>query len=176
MTDTPNNITKLVSCLVGPAQALENAFQQLLTQRTLDNATGVNLDVIGKIVGQKRGGLDDDTYRRYCRARIAAHRSRGVPESLIRVATLVLGVSTPGTLRFQYLGNATIVLEVRDVIVDSAVAKALQDLLTAATSAGVRLIIMYSGVPLANTARLDTPGTLDSNSLARAIDYRSTTP
>ena len=46
---------------------------------------GVQLDVIGRIVGQARLGADDPTYRLYLKGRIAALRSNGVPEAVYRV-------------------------------------------------------------------------------------------
>src|SRR5262249_42034837 len=54
--DKPN-IAALLSALVAPAQDVEDAFQDLLTKRGIETGEGVQLDVVGKIVGQKRNGL-----------------------------------------------------------------------------------------------------------------------
>src|SRR5690349_3946784 len=85
-----NNTEKLLAILATPFQSLENTLQDLLTKRSIDTAEGAQLDVIGKLVGQPRNGLDDDTYRRYCRARIATNRSNGTNENLITITDLIV--------------------------------------------------------------------------------------
>lgn len=174
MSDTPNNITLLLTALCGPVQDVENALAQLYAQRALDVAVGAQLDVLGKIVGQDRNGLSDDDYRRYIRARIAAHRSGGVPEDVLRVASLILNVATSGVLIVRDVEDATYILEVRDHAVDAATATALRDLTVAATSAGVRVVVVYSALALAQTFQLDVGPGLDVGHLARGVDYQST--
>jgi len=165
-----NNIEKLIAVFMEPVQDVENAIAQLLIQRTLDTAEGVQLDVIGAVVDQPRNGLSDDDFRRYCRARIAVHRSNGVVEDLIRIAALIINDLTSGHIVIRSISNATFVLEVRDHAVDVAGATALQDMLTKATSGGVRIIIVYSEVLLSQTFRLDAGPGLDQGHLARGID------
>lgn len=174
MADAPNNITLLITALCGAVQDVENALAQLYSQRALDVAIGTQLDVLGKIVGQARDGLSDDDYRRYIRARIAANRSGGVPEDVLRVASLVLDVATSGVLFIRDVEDATFVLEVRDHAVDAATAAALRDLVVAATSAGVRIVVVYAARPLAQTFRFDAGPGWDLGHLARAVDYQST--
>lgn len=53
--------------------------------RLLDNAFGVQLDGLGDIVGQKRGGKVDDVYRQFIRARILANRSNGEGDEIYAV-------------------------------------------------------------------------------------------
>src|ERR1700744_3954810 len=101
------NVELLIQALVGPAQDVENMLQQLLLDRTIDNAVGVQLDQIGDIVGQLRLGLDDDTYRQYLRARVAANRSEGHFEDLISVASLILN-NTSYTVVTSNEGTATV--------------------------------------------------------------------
>lgn len=176
MADTPNNISKLLNALMASVQDVENALQQLLTQRTIDTATGVQLDVVGRIVGQTRDGLADADYRRYIRARIAAHRSNGVPEDLIRVAALVLGLAkgTKGVVLVRAIEDASFILEIHDQAVDVTTATALQELLLSATSAGVRLVLLYSAHALASTFRFDSGPGFDVGHLARCIDATGT--
>ena len=45
---------------------------RLLDERTLDNATGIHLNHWGERVGEKRGSLQDQDYRRFIQARIQA--------------------------------------------------------------------------------------------------------
>jgi len=72
-------------------QDLEDAYQTLLTLLDIDNSSGVQLDLVGRIVGQQRLGSDDATYRLYLRARIAANNSSGDPDSIYAVFTALLG-------------------------------------------------------------------------------------
>lgn len=77
-------------------QALEDALQDVYTQRWLDNATGAQLDVLGKIVGQYNPDLDDDGYRILIRARIAVNRSNGKADEIMDIL-LLMGQSFPET-------------------------------------------------------------------------------
>lgn len=129
-----------ISAFMSESQALENAMQDLLTQRTLDNAVGAQLDVIGKIVGQARGGLSDTDYRRYCRARIAANRSNGVPEDLIKVAEAAIA-DVAAKIILNNSGVASLIVRVASAAADDATANAIFDLLEIAVSAGVRFVL-----------------------------------
>lgn len=133
----------LLSGLVGPTQAIEDALYQLLTERGVDTAIGVQLDALGYIVGQLRGGLSDDDYRRYLRARIATNRSRGLMSDIIRVSELVLNdTDAEIILRPEY--PAGIVVEVQSIGITSDIADILISFLRDVVSAGVRLILEYS--------------------------------
>ena len=111
MSDEPNNITKLLTALVTPHQPLEDAWQQLRLLRSVDTAVGVQLDMIGEIVGQERGGMVDDDYRRFVRARIAANISDGRVFDLIKVATLVVN-DDDTTIQLDLQGNAAVVVRI----------------------------------------------------------------
>jgi len=134
-----NNIVKLLRSLVGPAQDVENAFQQLLTGRFVDTAIGEQLDIIGKIVGQPRNGQDDDTYRRFIRAEIRANRSDGVFEDLIAVAELVVGDAAT-TIVTRNEGTATARVLVDGGSITPTVAAALVAFMVRAKAAGVRIV------------------------------------
>lgn len=140
--DSLNNVGRLVASLCGPVQDLWDTMMQVLLQRSLDNAVGAQLDVIGKLVKRARGGLDDETYRRYCRATIAAHRSRGTVDELVNIAELVVFDSSLlvdvdperfGTVRVQLL----------DIPVTDQLADVVFLFLRQAASAGVRVILQY---------------------------------
>lgn len=165
------NYEKLVAVYAGPANDLEKALQDCLTLRDIFNATGIWLDRIGKIVGRDRNGLLDDTYRRYLFAQIAVNRSTGRREELINIARLVL--NTPigsGSIRIRTESNASFILEVQDIAVNDTVAGVLHDMLSQAVAAGVRIVFVWSAVPLAQTFRLDAGPGLDQGHLARGID------
>lgn len=148
------NVTALLSSLVGPCQALETALQDMLTKRGVDTAVGAQLDIVGKLVGQSRNGLDDETFRRYIRARISAHRSSGVVEDLIRITTLVLN-DLGATLIVDQQGVAAVVVRIEDTTVDATVADAIISFLRIAGAAGVRVILESSTVVPAEAFAFD---------------------
>lgn len=85
----------ILTALAVQVQALEDAYWQLLSDRTIDNAVGVQLDVLGAIVGEKRGGRPDPDYRLRIRARIRANLSNGTNEDIYAVFRALLA-TTPG--------------------------------------------------------------------------------
>ena len=142
-----NSTEALLSILLSPAQRLENADIDLLTKRFVDTAEGYQLDVLGRIVGQKRGGLVDDVFRRYIRARIAANNSNGKREELINIANLVLNDASVVTV--HEVRNATV-----NVLVDlpqtAAVEAVLVYFLTIAVGIGIRIRVETNASPAAN--------------------------
>ncbi len=126
-------------------QAVEDALFDLLTLRQIDTATDATLTRIGDIVGQPRDGItDDDVYRRLVRARIAANKSRGTPDDILRVARAVFP-EPEITFDLQLLGTAAYVLVVMGPVTDE-LADILISLLKDATSAGVGSQLISSTV------------------------------
>jgi len=132
-------IVNLVKALCAPATSLEDALWQLLTERAVDTAIGTQLDQLGFIVGQERGGLSDVDYRRFIRARIAANRSQGVTEDLIRVANLVLN-NDAATVEVE-TQNGTVVVRLRSVTTDDSLAAIMLSFLQDSKSGGIRVIL-----------------------------------
>lgn len=82
--DLPN--LDAVAALLGRQfQDLEDALQGILTITSIEDSSGVQLDVIGKILGQTRGSLSDSVYRAYLRARILVNKSDGTSGDLYDV-------------------------------------------------------------------------------------------
>lgn len=142
ITSDESNIIKLLAALVQPAQLLEYAFHQLLTERTIDTAEGAQLTAIGDIVGQNRDGRSDEDFRRYCRARIKAHRSNGTIEEILAVTRLVLN-DDDATLLLDNQGYAAYVIKFPDDVMDPVVMNIIESFLHLASSAGIRPIIEY---------------------------------
>jgi Protein of unknown function (DUF2612) len=165
-----NKFQTLMSILLAPFQDVENALIQLLNQRGVDTAVGAQLDVLGRVVGQLRGGLDDDTYRRYIRARVAANRSDGKREDVVRVCQLVLVDLTAAEIKVHREGTATLVVFIDGVAITGEIATALITFLEAAVSNGVRIILRYSISPPASVFRLDSGPGLDVGHLAGDLE------
>ena len=67
-------------------QDLKASDLQLLNERYLDTAIGIQLDGIGKIVGLKRSnGLSDDSYRLLIRAKIIKNKTAMTVDDTLRL-------------------------------------------------------------------------------------------
>lgn len=69
---------------IDQVQEIEDVLFQLLNERSLTDAEGVQLDLIGEILGLARqGGWTDDEYRILLGVRIGINLSNGEPERMI---------------------------------------------------------------------------------------------
>jgi hypothetical protein len=85
-------LRRLVTVEATQSQEIEDAFQELLTDRLLANAEGVQLDIYGKLVGNiatSRGALTDDEYRRIILVGIQVNRSDGGAEQAIQIVAQI---------------------------------------------------------------------------------------
>ena len=133
------------------ASALFTGYVDVLAWNTGEDplARGIGddlLDKIGKIVGQPRNGMIDAEYLILITARIAANRSDGRRETLIRLAKLLV----PGATIYvkDYPPCSVLVFPQAPITIDPYVAA---QFMTIAKSAGVLLMFEWSGAPLANT-------------------------
>jgi hypothetical protein len=78
-------------------QNLEDVSWQVFVERWPYTAEGVQLDVLGRLVGQGRGGRLDDLYRLWILARIKVNRSNGQVEELYDI----LEILGPETMAIQ---------------------------------------------------------------------------
>lgn len=163
-----NNIEKLLACLIAPCQDLEDALQQLKLERFVDTADGEQLDVIGRIAGQRRLGLDDDTYRRYIRARVATHNSDGTTEDLLTICDLIV-YDDLATYVLTQEGIATARLSVIDIMLTSALGTILFGFLNVARSTGVRIILNWWESDPADMFRFDAGPGFDDGHLASSL-------
>jgi len=135
------NIELIATDVLAPQiQDLEDSGQTLFSLPSIDDSEGVNLDVIGRIVNQPRGGVDDPTYRSYLRGRIAANRSSGTPEDLYSVFAVLYGIP----MRMIYFPGriASFILQLLTPITPDQ-ASIGTAFLGAAKDAGVRAILEW---------------------------------
>lgn len=76
-------------------QKLEDLTFQLLNERNVNDAVGVQLNVIGSIVGEDRQGRSDVEYREAILNRIALNRSDGTPPVILDLLSILSGSSVP---------------------------------------------------------------------------------
>lgn len=88
------SIEALISAFTQDIQVLEDSFDDLVTDRFIETAIGVQLDLLGDIVGQLRDDLDDVAYRLRIKIRIIQNLSEGEPERVIQVYKFLLNAST----------------------------------------------------------------------------------
>lgn len=124
-------------------QDVEDVTQAVADGRWPADAIGVQLDTLGRIVGQERGGLSDDQYRLIILGRIMANRSNGRVEDLYAIL-LALGY-TDMIAREHY--PAALVVE----SCDQPMSDVVNTLLSGAKAGGCRLDFVYSAVARANT-------------------------
>lgn len=152
-------IAAVVSAPLVQVQELEDALWSLIAGRALSTAIGVQLDGLGAIVGEARIGLGDEDYRALIRARIAANRSDGQGDTLLRVARLVsgsvdvAGVPNPTLFLREYFPGSVLV-EAGSTSTDPGVswytatrAGIVIRLLDLAASAGVAVFFVWAEVP-----------------------------
>lgn len=137
------NIVEFLSAFSNAMQSAEDGLFPLFTNRTLETAVGEQLDIIGRIVLEDRGGLDDDTYRIRLQARIATNKSEGTLEELLNIVALILLPNTATTQATMFF-PAAIVFDVLDLSVDSSLADTLARFLRDGTAAGVKVQVVTS--------------------------------
>lgn len=87
------HILALVNALATQAQDAEDALSDLVVATSLDGATGVYLDLLGRMIGVRRDGLDDVTFRRFINAGILVRKSQGEVWRVTEVARRLTGAA-----------------------------------------------------------------------------------
>jgi len=123
-------------------QDVEDALFEIILERDLDNAVGVQLETIGKIVKQPRTTSDDDAFRVAIRARIAINLSNGTVADLIKVANLLL-LEYGETYFVREEPPAQLRITITDPL-QSSTAELIHGLLEAADLGGVRLLLQWN--------------------------------
>jgi hypothetical protein len=130
-------ISALVNALGQQAQRYEDAAFGYLIGILLDYAIGDQLDKWGLIVGEVRGGLRDDDYRRFINARILTNRSHGTTDELIAIAQLV---TAPSRIQFTTIYPAGVcIYTFRAEAMSDQVVRRAGAMLRAAKAAGVAM-------------------------------------
>lgn len=140
---------------------LELAIEQVRTLRDLDSAVGEQLDVLGRIVGEGREGRVDDDYRRFLRVRILINKSTGTPEELIAATELVTQADDV-TFDEEFPAGVTITAVGGGAVADGG---KVNEVLQLMKPAGVSLLYVFSGIPLAQTFKFATGGTIETSAV-----------
>jgi alkanesulfonate monooxygenase SsuD/methylene tetrahydromethanopterin reductase-like flavin-dependent oxidoreductase (luciferase family) len=110
------DIAWFISTICVQIQELEEAFFELIEDRWLDTAIGLQLDNLGEILGIGRAGNDDDTYRIRLIAGVARFNSSGRPEEVISAFLLlasatrvILSETFPAEVNITAIGSFSVV-------------------------------------------------------------------
>lgn len=97
--------------MTSEVQELEDAIYSVILLRMVDNAGDVQLEVLGRIVGQRNvGGFDTELYRALVKAKIRTNRSHGTLRDILETLKLL----HPPSAKWYQAGWATLALIVED--------------------------------------------------------------
>lgn len=117
-------IDKYLQLMLKLRVEIQLTLKDLMQLRSLNTATGRQLDELGSIVGQERvlyglvyGSnpdpqtvtLDDDSYRLFIRAKIAKNSTRATPEDTMRFANLIFQ-TTGSTIQNEGFASYTLMI------------------------------------------------------------------
>ena len=154
--------------VLGPqCQDLEDAAQTLLTILDINASEGVNLDNIGRIVGQPRNGVDDSTYRLYLSARVLANKSAGTVDDLFKIMRVLFGLSSTQP-RYESGWSKQFVIKIGAVLT-RAQALIAAEFLGDAKEAGARGILEWKESAAASMFQFD--GTASPTGLGFDVGY-----
>jgi hypothetical protein len=164
------SIVGFIRGLVAPIQTLEDDAWDLRADRLLTTAAGVQLDVLGRLVGEVRGGLSDADYRKFIGARILINTSGGNPDRQIEVFRIIAGPKTAGTaVWYQLMGNGLCfrLTIIRDAPLTAALAARVNASMAEICPSGVGSTLV-EGSPTAFRFDLGGPG-FDLGTLAHIL-------
>jgi len=129
----------LIKASMNQVQNAENALRDMLDYRSIDAATGKQLDGIGSIVGELRFGRSDETYRENIKYRVFSNSSEGDPETVIKAIAWITGSTFVG---YTELYPAHVV-----VSFNGTVPGELLETMNNILSGGVDITLIGSGAP-----------------------------
>ncbi len=144
------NNTLVLTAFSTQIQELETAWFDLYVKRRLGDAEGVQLDILGRIVGQPRDGRSDADYERFINARVAANNSEGRIEDFNRVARAVLNAPTL-EITYKIGFPAGLIMEIVSAELAETTAVILIEFLRDTALGGVLIQLHYLTDTLANS-------------------------
>lgn len=143
-------IKSLMGSLLCWAPELAALFAEIVSARNIDTATGNSLDMLGRVMVQKRNGMTDDLYRRVLRAQLATLRSKGRAEDIVRVAKTLIN-DDDSRIRITRSGPASVIVEILGVAIPVEVKPVAEIMIRRAVSAGVGVLVHQSLLPDSET-------------------------
>ncbi|MCK5444789.1 MAG: hypothetical protein KAI73_04150 [Rhodospirillaceae bacterium] len=162
--DSPT-VLNFLTVLLSQLQPVEDDLVDLIFERMLATAVGVQLDQYGKVVGANRRGLVDDDFRKYIRVRIQANLSTGIVDTILDVVSVLVGNLV---VRYDRIGTAAYQLQWEtDSPVSGALLELVNEILLDISPAGVGYFATQGSL---NPLRFDTAGQgLDDGEMGEAV-------
>lgn len=148
-------LASFLSAFLDQLQDLEDASFQVLFDTALANSVGEQLDVIGRIVGRDRGGLNDADYRVRIQAQILINKTSGTVEELI--AILVLFETSP--IRIQRFEPAAHTITIPELLTDPDL---LASIISDARAGGVGSSLQFTVAAPADSFTFATGDTIEA--------------
>lgn len=141
---TAPGLVEVIEALGFEIQDVEDAAWSVLLDTPLAVAIGFNLERIGKLVGQPRNGMVDETYWLWIQARIKTNKSSGSIDQIIAIFALLNDGATPPIFEEQF--PAAFALKIHGIAGITAPDQQAA-ILRQARKAGVRSVLEYSTAP-----------------------------
>lgn len=161
--------TALAKLIGRRAQKIEDALWQLGTMRSLDDATGAQLDNVGAIVGEPRLGAIDADYRIRIGSRIRINLSDGTVEDVLGIVFPIVPSGATVKLTQYPPASLTVLVDGQPLTVDQAalIARFIGE--GVAAGVGADLHFIESPTTSSEVFRLDVGPGLDVGKLAGAV-------
>ena len=165
---TSPRLVAFLEALATGAQYLEEAAFGVWVSTRLTTASGDALDQWGALVGEVRGGLTEDEYRRFIQARILANNSTGTTDDLVRVFELVCG-PVVHVRHFDNYPASFQITALRSEAMSDVRAGRVGALMRTIKPAGVAMDLVEAVVGAMASSIIQTPPPLDVGVFARSL-------
>lgn len=160
-------IVAFVRALARAANVCEEELFSVLISFDIDNANRNRLEIWGSLVGEQRGGLTDDEYRRFIKARMLVNTSNGTPDELIRILETV---TYPSEVSYRDCFPACyMITALRGTPMSDIVARRVGRLMIQAKPAGIGCIVIEAVSPAFGFAGDADAGGYDEGLFSRTI-------
>ncbi len=151
------DLVAIISSYSQQLQDLEDDLRDIIAQTVVPGGEGVQLDRIGKVIGQARWGRTDADYRRLILARVVANSSGGTPEDQIALILALFPTAAPVVYRRMGICYFEMDYELPSPSTQ-ADRDALDNLLETSAPAGVGFGARETTDSPSPSFQLDTPG------------------
>jgi hypothetical protein len=136
-------LRSLICALADQADPIEQNLWDVQAYRSIDTATGLQLDRLGLLLGLPREANTDADYRRFLRAKILANNSTGRADTLIQILELLDNGFDPTAITLREDFPAVAVLHCLVDSGDDALGEYFVRFLRQAKAVGTRVILHY---------------------------------
>ena len=150
------NIENTINLFADQIQELENMFFDLLLERWLASAIGVQLDGIGEILDTARDGRNDDDYRAFLYTSIAIYNSEGTIEDIIQIFKTLSGAEKVELAEIGIAGFRLTGINANPIIEESLIVNTINQ--TKIAGVKVDSIVLTTDIPFGFEAAIEALG------------------